>query len=126
MIDYCVGNSCQNGATCNTHATGYTCTCTEFYRGPNCTTDINECTENPLQCNNGGTCMNQIGTFVCRCPVDYTGRRCESIFVPCQPSPCLHEGMCIRLSGQYNYECSCLAGKSFLKSVEFYFENNNN
>ena len=37
-IDECDSNPCQNNATCNDGANGYTCTCPAGYTGPDCET----------------------------------------------------------------------------------------
>lgn len=68
-IDYdeCKEESpCENGATCLNYEGGYNCSCTEGYKGKNCT--VVDCAS--VVCLNGGQCTHvQVDNkWQCDCP----------------------------------------------------------
>lgn len=42
-INECASNPCKNRGTCTNTSGGYVCSCRAGYTGPNCETDINDC-----------------------------------------------------------------------------------
>nr|CAD7444631.1 unnamed protein product [Timema bartmani] len=46
------------------------------------------------------------GSSGCMCSPGYTGQNCENKYVPCDPSPCLNDGLC-RQVDSLSYECQC-------------------
>ncbi|XP_048580138.1 uncharacterized protein LOC5520382 [Nematostella vectensis] len=73
--DMCAVFPCLHGATCSSDLKTYTCTCTHFWKGTNCSIDVDECFNDP--CTNGGACINLPGDYECDCPNKYTGKNCE-------------------------------------------------
>jgi hypothetical protein len=66
-------SSCQNGGTCVTTSTGFSCTCPATYTGNFCQGQY--CSSNP--CLNDATCVNNDDSYTCECLVGYWGDRCE-------------------------------------------------
>lgn len=65
-----VTNSANENQTCN-HITGE-CACNEFWSGPLCDTDVNECL-NKSECDTPNTvCRNYPGGHECTCTDGYT------------------------------------------------------
>ena len=62
--DNCSTQPCRNGATCESLANGYRCTCQQGYNGPNCNIDVNECHDNwnSNPCLHG-RCINTYGSY---------------------------------------------------------------
>nr|CAD7462187.1 unnamed protein product [Timema tahoe] len=50
-----------------------------------------------------------VSCFRCMCSPGYTGQNCENKYVPCDPSPCLNDGLC-RQVDSLSYECQCPPG----------------
>lgn len=94
-VDACRTNSCKNGATCVvdsisltsslsfirskddslTSYIGYKCNCAPGFTGPECETNINECSLSP--CPLTATCIDQLDSYYCQCPFNMTGVNCE-------------------------------------------------
>uniref|UniRef100_A0A7E4UU52 Neurogenic locus Notch protein n=1 Tax=Panagrellus redivivus TaxID=6233 RepID=A0A7E4UU52_PANRE len=89
------------------HTGSFKCSCTSFFTGPDCSTDINECASaiNPCQ---HGKCINTYGGFHCECKRGYTGELCDRYSNECAPNPCLNGGSCMDLLG--NFQCQCKPG----------------
>lgn len=51
---------------------GYYCTCEPGWTGPECSTDVDECSSDP--CRNGGICIDQLNSYYCQCLPGYTGK----------------------------------------------------
>nr|CAD7426222.1 unnamed protein product [Timema monikensis] len=47
--------------------------------------------------------------LLCMCNPGYTGQNCENKYIPCDPSPCLNDGLC-RQVDSLSYECQCPPG----------------
>lgn len=73
-VPACSSNPCLNGASCKNSHTGYTCICTDKWRGINCDI-LNECFNNP--CQNEGICKNTLTGYVCDCSGGYSGANCN-------------------------------------------------
>ena len=74
-----------------------------------CSSDINECTEDPTVCG-AGTCQNMDGSFKCYCPVGFVSldsKSCEDINECAEPDMC-REGTCVNTDG--SFQCICKAG----------------
>ena len=103
-------NKCQNNGTCNSSYISdgeynAVCSCTEYFTGENCTSDINECSiSNP--CQNNATCINLHGSFNCVCQDGFTGERCEINIDDCVDITCENNGSCVDLVN--DFECNCI------------------
>ena len=102
-------NKCQNNGTCESNYISdgeynTVCSCTEYFTGENCTSDINECsTSNP--CQNNATCINSHGSFNCVCQDGFTGERCETNIDDCVDVTCENNGSCVDRVN--DFECNC-------------------
>jgi hypothetical protein len=107
-VDYCAPAPCQNGATCTSGATTYTCACAPGFTGANCQTNIDDCAGSP--CQNGGACTDGVNSYTCACAPGYTGSHCQTDINECAPAPCQNGATC---TDQVNaYACTCLPGFS--------------
>ncbi|XP_060064730.1 uncharacterized protein LOC132545077 [Ylistrum balloti] len=77
----CLGMPCENGATCTTVGTNYTCTCKPTYYGHTCSY-VDACHTSP--CENGATCHRDGSNFNCSCTNRFTGSQCTQ---DCRPGP---------------------------------------
>ena len=57
-------------------------------------------------CENGGICSVLPSGLACTCLSGFTGSRCEISLDPCQSSPCLNGGTCLRALNN-TYRCIC-------------------
>ncbi|KAK3583737.1 hypothetical protein CHS0354_022771 [Potamilus streckersoni] len=104
-IKDCAHSPCQNGGTCETTQSGYTCKCSFGYIGVRCQ-DYDECISNP--CFNNGTCYQGRDVYYCMCVPGYIGARCETNYDECSSNPCKNGATCIdRVNG---YNCHCVPG----------------
>uniref|UniRef100_U3KLX7 Cubilin n=1 Tax=Oryctolagus cuniculus TaxID=9986 RepID=U3KLX7_RABIT len=118
----CSSNPCQNGGTCLNLHDSFFCLCPSQWKGPLCSTDVNECqiySGTPLGCQNGATCMNTAGSYSCQCTPETYGPQCASKYDDCQAGSkdrCVH-GICEDLDreqqGVAKYRCICEAGWTF-------------
>lgn len=84
--DCLVGGMCKNGGTCINRSPingSFSCLCTIYYTGKNCSIPVNLCLTNNGGCDSRVTCTNVIGSNpICgACPPGYTGSgytKCES------------------------------------------------
>eukprot|EP00794_Sanderia_malayensis_P004747 gene4747-5371_t len=106
LINHCSPNPCQNGGSCTSSSSGYTCSCQAGYTGVNCETLINHCNPNP--CQNSGSCTSSSSGYTCSCQAGYTGVTCETLINHCNPNPCKNGASCT--SSSSGYTCSCQAG----------------
>ena len=75
----------QNGGSCSSAASGFTCACPQGFFGSTCQTLFNSCTSSP--CTNGGSCNNFASGFTCSCPSGFYGSTCQlnaCLSTPCQ------------------------------------------
>ncbi len=88
----------QNGGTCSSNGTSYTCNCPVGTMQPNCAYAFNPCAPNP--CRNGGTCIRLLGfNYRCACTPSFTGNTCDN-----ERSEC--GGVLIGQSGNLKYPLS--------------------
>jgi hypothetical protein len=105
-LDYCAAAPCQNGASCTSGVSAYTCACAPGFTGQNCQINIDDCAGSP--CLNGGACADGINSYACTCPPGFTGAQCQTDINECAPGPCQNGGVC---TDQVNaYTCACLPG----------------
>ncbi|VDH97650.1 Hypothetical predicted protein [Mytilus galloprovincialis] len=73
QVDRCDPNPCQNNGSCVDFKENYNCTCTDGWRGKNCTTDINECLDKQrtAMCPQHSDCLNTDGSYECNCKNGY-------------------------------------------------------
>lgn len=109
-IDDCIGNLCQNGATCVDRVNEYACLCPPTFRGPQCETDVDECSVRPSICHNGGTCTNSHGSYSCICVNGWTGADCSINIDDCNAAACFNGATCIDRVG--SFYCQCTPGKT--------------
>ncbi|KAJ6642438.1 Cubilin like, partial [Pseudolycoriella hygida] len=94
----CSTNPCQNGGTCASNGTSFTCSCPVGTNPPVCAYAFNPCNSNP--CQNGGTCIKLVGfNYQCSCSPSFTGLLCEN-----ERSEC--GGVLNSLSGTIKYPLS--------------------
>ncbi|XP_023219824.1 protein crumbs-like [Centruroides sculpturatus] len=112
----CFNEPCLNNGICvNTleDNRGYTCQCTQRYKGGNCEYD-----DGPLCsfafCQNGGFCReDKLGNYSkCICSPKYTGLRCETRIEHnfCDSQPCRNNGSCNINQSENGYVCTCTEG----------------
>lgn len=121
-VDDCLGNLCQNGATCVDGINSYTCLCPPTYMGHHCETDVDECSLKPSVCANGATCTNLIGSYSCICVNGWTGPDCSINIDDCASTACFNGATCIDRVG--SFYCKCSPGKtgSFVYIIHFNWE----
>ncbi|XP_068721036.1 fibropellin-3-like isoform X1 [Montipora capricornis] len=106
-VDECrISYPCKNGGRCLDMKGSYICICKSGYKGKNCKTDINECSNNP--CKNGATCVNLKESYRCDCKSGYTGTKCQTDVDECSNNPCKNGATCVNLKG--SYRCDCKSG----------------
>ncbi|CAB0039615.1 unnamed protein product [Trichogramma brassicae] len=111
-IDDCVGNLCQNGATCVDRVNEYSCTCPPAFHGPQCEYDVDECSIRPSLCHNGATCTNSHGSYSCICVNGWAGPDCSVNIDDCAGAACFNGATCIDRVG--SFFCQCTHGKTGL------------
>jgi hypothetical protein len=117
LVNMCNQNTCYNGGTCQTVASGpnqftVSCICSTSFTGSRCQTPIQlfttTTTQRPqCQCLNNGACQP---SGLCSCPSGFSGSNCQFFtttpFVPTQqpqqPCGCLNQGVCQPQGG-----CQC-------------------
>ncbi|KAJ9583887.1 hypothetical protein L9F63_021779, partial [Diploptera punctata] len=121
---YCLlqGEECQNKGLCDVSNNIPICQCPTGYEGPNCTTDIDECSIGNTQCG-AGTCINIPGRFKCQCPVGKCGPQCATDD-PCYENPCKNAGRCFEkcVVLPVDYTCECPAPYMGKNCTEMYVE----
>ncbi|KAK0089759.1 hypothetical protein PV325_005655 [Microctonus aethiopoides] len=111
-IDDCIGNLCQNGATCIDRVDEYSCLCPSAFEGPQCERDVDECLIRPSLCHNGATCTNSHGSYSCICVNGWTGPDCSINIDDCNTAACFNGATCIDRVG--SFYCHCTPGKTGL------------
>ena len=107
--DHCIEAPCSGN--CTSGRSGYTCTCSEGFRGDDCTQvaeNSTACSSNP--CQHGGTCTSQqqggVAGYMCDCSLGYTGENCEVEIDDCDGiDPCLNRGICVDTIGGHYCDC---------------------
>nr|CAD7202752.1 unnamed protein product [Timema douglasi] len=61
-----------------------------------------------------------ITSVQCMCNPGYTGQNCENKYIPCDPSPCLNDGLC-RQVDSLSYECQCPPGVYHIQTTNNIF-----
>jgi Notch-like protein len=102
----CAPNPCQNGASCQNLANGFTCACPPGFTGATCQTNIDDCSGSP--CLNGGACTDGVNSYTCACAPGYTGANCQTDINECAPAPCQNGGICT--DSVNSYSCACPPG----------------
>ncbi|CAO1412778.1 unnamed protein product [Diamesa serratosioi] len=102
----CDNVPCKTGSTCmdgfnSTTGNNFTCLCTVGYQGALC--DLAFCVVDP--CKNEGICLND-DKPECKCQKGYNGRYCELDIDECAVTPCLNNGKCSDLIGDFDCDCS--------------------
>ncbi|KAK6180960.1 hypothetical protein SNE40_008919 [Patella caerulea] len=108
------GDGCRQ--TCDCSANGIACDkvrgciCKTGWRGENCTTDIDECTEGTFNCTADTTCDNTDGSYQCLCQSGY-----QKVNGNCQDTDeCLDSSLnsCQQLCNNNlgSFACACEAG----------------
>ena len=59
-----------------------------------------------VRCANGGECVDGLGdSYTCICQPGWDGDRCEVNIDECEDDPCLNEGHCMDLVGDFMCVC---------------------
>ena len=101
----CLSGPCENGATCqqdDLDPSNFTCECAPGWTGVTCSTNIDECADEP--CANNATCVDLIADFNCVCADGFTGDRCRIDINDCADEPC-ENGECVDLVNGYRCDC---------------------
>ncbi|WAR12587.1 NOTC1-like protein, partial [Mya arenaria] len=108
--DECARDTCTNGGRCRNLLGSYTCDCPPNWSGPNCRTNVNECTVYS-PCMNGGTCIDSPGSYTCRCANGWTGTNCTIDENECTDvTICKFGGTCVNFPG--GFRCECPTGRT--------------
>jgi protein crumbs len=116
--DECEDEPCKNGGSCvqREDPGKYICTCTEEYKGDDCT-DLRVRTCNEAPCVNGGTCSdypsyNSSDRFQCDCPQGYEKPYClhQTNFCTKLNAICRNGGTCVSDFSSFDYQCLCQDG----------------
>ncbi|XP_065413691.1 protein kinase C-binding protein NELL2 isoform X9 [Chrysemys picta bellii] len=109
-------DGCRNGGAC---IASNVCACPQGFTGPNCETDIDECSDGFVQCDSRANCINLPGWYHCECRDGYhdngmfspSGESCEDID-ECGTGrhSCANDTVCFNLDG--GYDCRCPHGKN--------------
>lgn len=109
---------CRNGGHCVDVGI---CRCHKGYRGKNCDTDIDECSEGIAACHPNSICINVPGSYYCQCKDGYhssqldnnDGALCQDLN-ECQGwgggQHCPALTVCHNMDG--GYECQCIGNSS--------------
>ena len=87
--DDCIGNRCQNNATCIDKIGSYECHCAGGYSGDFCQTKIPFCSTPEFSpCQNGGKCIDHFTHYTCECPEGFSGENCTRNINDCVDHMC--------------------------------------
>ncbi|CAC5379530.1 unnamed protein product [Mytilus coruscus] len=110
-VDRCDPNPCQNNGSCTDFKESYSCACTVGWKGENCTTDINECSnkQRSTMCPRHSDCFNKVGSYGCNCKNGYQDKNGDCTDVnECERKPCPEHSNCTNTSG--SFMCTCWIG----------------
>ncbi|CAC5379533.1 unnamed protein product [Mytilus coruscus] len=111
-VDRCDPNPCQNNGSCTDFKDTYNCTCATGWKGENCTTDVNECSYQPLKrslCQLHSDCYNLEGSYRCDCRQGYHDNNGDCTDVnECERKPCPEHSNCTNTNGSFT--CACWIG----------------
>src|ERR1700722_19525636 len=69
---------CQNGGTCINTINGYSCQCTAFYQGNDCSIPNDPCASNPCVASGAISCQIAVNStpfgYICTCQPGHTGK----------------------------------------------------
>ena len=104
--DDCIGNRCQNNATCIDKIGSYECNCAGGFSGEFCQSKIPFCSTPEFSpCQNGGQCIDHFTHYTCECMPGFTGVNCTNNVNDCVDNMCQNGGTCI--DGINEYTCRC-------------------
>ena len=106
-IDDCIGNKCQNNATCLDKVGEYECECQPGFEGQFCDTKTAFCSGKTGPCLNGGKCRDHSTHYTCECPAGFSGQNCTINIDDCANHMCQNGGTCV--DGIDEYTCQCTA-----------------
>ena len=103
----CLSN-CSNSSECKFVQDKFSCSCSTYYIGATCATDIRPCSSSP--CLNNGTCIQNLTdlsspTYYCDCGLLFNGENCEIKIDVCQNETCLNNGKCIDSNNKPKCKC---------------------
>ena len=106
-LNGCLVN-CSDQGNCILSNSRYVCSCFEFFRGSDCSININPCSKRV--CINNGKCnlfQTQSGdyTYNCTCTSEYYGTNCQNEVDHCQNFSCSGHGNCVSKSGKAACKC---------------------
>ncbi|KAF8373790.1 hypothetical protein PRIPAC_80219 [Pristionchus pacificus] len=99
----------DKNANCTDGFGTYYCECTQYWTGPHCLTDVDECSFAPQPCVNFGTCVNTPGYYDCLCINGTEGHDCQI-----NPDDCINVTACNTVDpfanctdGFATFTCTC-------------------
>ena len=101
-------NNCSNSGECKFVQDKFSCSCSTYYLGATCASDIRPCSSSP--CLNYGTCIQNLTdlsspTYHCDCGFLYNGQNCEIKIDVCENETCSNNGKCIDSNNQPKCKC---------------------
>ncbi|KAK2866447.1 hypothetical protein Q7C36_002503 [Tachysurus vachellii] len=105
-IDECEPNPCYNNGTCNNDGYGdFKCTCPLPFTGKRCQDVINVCKN--VRCSRGECVrIDEDPFYECKCIAPFQPPTCKKAS-PCNPSPCLNGGTCVKGRTRIQFHCIC-------------------
>ncbi|GAA6110313.1 hyaluronan-binding protein 2 isoform X1 [Tachysurus ichikawai] len=104
--DECEPNPCYNNGVCKNDGDGdFTCTCPRPFKGKRCQSVINVCRH--VKCGRGDCVFIETEPFYeCKCVAPFQPPNCRRPS-PCNPSPCLNGGTCVKGRTRIQFHCIC-------------------
>jgi len=104
-VNDCIGNMCQNNATCKDKIGSYECECKPGFEGQYCENKIAFCVGKSNPCENEGVCKDHFTHFTCDCLPGFMGQNCSVNVDDCTNHMCQNGGVCKDGVNQYSCEC---------------------
>ncbi|CAL1547951.1 unnamed protein product [Lymnaea stagnalis] len=115
------GSNCSNECTCNStnvescNRTDGRCTCSQGWKGTNCSEDVNECSNTTL-CLSNSYCLNSPGSYRCVCNIGFyrSGKMCLGCDANRYGQDCSQNCSCVQANTEdcnnTDGNCTCKEG----------------